>query len=86
MRWEQLFVMGPWLMIVLIGAFLLSRSITMLSLGEESAMGLGVQTPGLVKGLGTIVVLILAGMAVSVVGAVSFVGLMVPFISMVGGA
>lgn len=80
MRWEQLFVMGPWLMIVLIGAFLLSRSITMLSLGEESAMGLGVRS-GLVKGLGTIVVLILAGMAVSVVGAVSFVGLMVPHLS-----
>ncbi|MDX8046473.1 iron ABC transporter permease [Gracilibacillus sp. S3-1-1] len=78
--WEQLKVVAPWLCIAIVGAIVLSRSITILSLGEEVAIGLG-ENMGKVKLLSAIIILILAGAAVSVVGAVSFVGLMVPHLA-----
>ncbi|WP_195572356.1 FecCD family ABC transporter permease [Paenibacillus sp. 1001270B_150601_E10] len=76
-KWYQLDMMFPWIAVALLGAIVLSRSITMLSLGEDIAIGLGQRT-GLVRLAGTVIVIILAGAAVSVVGAVSFVGLMIP--------
>lgn len=79
-RWLHLKVMFPWVAVALIGAVGLSRSITMLSLGEDVAKGLGLRT-GLVRLLATIIVLILAGAAVSAVGAVAFVGLLVPHLT-----
>jgi iron complex transport system permease protein len=78
--WANLKSMLPWVVISFIGALFLSRSITLLSLGDEVAIGLG-KRPGLIKLAGSILVLILAGIAVSVVGAVSFVGLMIPHIT-----
>lgn len=79
-KWFQLKVMFPWVGGAIIAAIMLSRSITLLSLGEEIASGLGQRT-GLVKLSGTIIVLILAGSAVSVVGAVGFVGLIIPHLT-----
>ncbi|CAI8967679.1 Iron(3+)-hydroxamate import system permease protein FhuB [Brevibacillus sp. IT-7CA2] len=79
-KWFQLEVMFPWILAALIGAMMLSRSITMLSLGEDVAKGLGQRT-ALVKLAGMIIVLILAGSAVAVVGAVGFVGLIVPHLT-----
>ncbi|KGX87330.1 FecCD family ABC transporter permease [Pontibacillus litoralis] len=79
-KWSHLEVIVPWLLIGFVGALMLSQSITMLSLGEEVAVGLGEKT-GRVKLLSAIIILILAGAAVSVVGAVSFVGLIVPHIT-----
>jgi iron complex transport system permease protein len=66
-----------------IGLFLamyLARSITILSLGEEVSKGLG-QNTFLVKSLGVVVVLVLTGAAVSVAGAVGFIGLVIPHIT-----
>ncbi|THG91949.1 ferrichrome ABC transporter permease [Alkalihalobacillus alcalophilus ATCC 27647 = CGMCC 1.3604] len=68
---------------VVIGIFLslfLSRSLTVLSLGEDMAKGLGQRTKT-VKVLGTITVLLLTGAAVSVSGVIGFVGLIVPHIT-----
>jgi iron complex transport system permease protein len=79
-KWFQLKIMFPWVGGAIIGAMLLSRSITLLSLGDDVAAGLGQRT-GLVKLFGTILVLILAGSAVSVVGAVGFVGLVIPHVT-----
>lgn len=76
-NWLQLKIMFPWVLAAVFGAIILSRSITMLSLGDELAKGLGLRS-GTVKLAGTIIVLILAGAAVSVVGAVGFVGLIIP--------
>lgn len=78
--WSDLKVIAPWLFLGILGAIYLSRSITILSLGEEVAVGLGEKT-GRVKLLSAIIILILAGAAVSVVGAVSFVGLIVPHLA-----
>jgi iron complex transport system permease protein len=61
-------------------ALYISRSITILSLGEEVSRGLG-QNTFLVKLLGVIVVLILTGAAVSVAGAIGFIGLVIPHIT-----
>ncbi|MGZ9584878.1 FecCD family ABC transporter permease [Paenibacillus marinisediminis] len=61
-------------------AIILSRSITILSLGEDVAKGLGQRT-GRVKLLGTITVLILTGVAVSIAGMIGFVGLVIPHVT-----
>lgn len=79
-KWSQLEIMFPWVLAALIAGLLISRSITLLSLGEDIAVGLGQRT-GLIKLIGLIVVLILAGTAVSVVGAVGFVGLIIPHLT-----
>lgn len=78
--WLQLKIMSPWVLVATVGAFLLSRSITMLSLGDDVAKSLGLRS-GAVKLAGTVIVLILAGAAVSVVGSVGFVGLMIPHLT-----
>lgn len=79
-NWEQLRIMTPWILLALLAAILLSPSISLLSLGEDVAKGLGGNT-ALIQILSSIVVLILAGAAVSVVGAVGFVGLIIPHLA-----
>ncbi|MEG0450998.1 MAG: iron ABC transporter permease [Lysinibacillus sp.] len=79
-KWYHLQILSPWILAAMIGALILSRSITLLSLGEEIAIGLGQRT-AVIKVWGMVVVLILAGAAVSVVGAVGFVGLIIPHLT-----
>ncbi|OMF31773.1 ferrichrome ABC transporter permease [Paenibacillus sp. FSL H8-0548] len=79
-KWVQIQIVWPWIIGALLGALLLSRSITLLSLGDDVAAGLGQRT-GLVKAAGVIIVLLLAGTAVSAVGSIGFVGLIIPHIS-----
>lgn len=79
-KWIHLQIMSPWIIGAMIGAVILSRSITLLGLGEEVAIGLGQRTKS-IKLIGMLLVLILAGAAVSVVGAVGFVGLIVPHLT-----
>ncbi len=78
--WEQIRLIMPWITAALLGAIFLSRSISLLSLGEDVAKGLGLNTT-LVNALCFLIVLILAGASVSVVGAVGFVGLIVPHLT-----
>nr|WP_025027589.1 iron ABC transporter permease [Caldalkalibacillus mannanilyticus] len=79
-KWISIQILLPVAVIGLCLAFILARSITVLSLGEEVAKGLGQRTV-LVKVLGTIVVLLLTGAAVSVAGSVGFIGLVIPHIT-----
>lgn len=79
-KWLQIQIIAPWVIGALLAAIALSRSITLLSLGEDVAAGLGQRT-GLVKAAGVIIVLLLAGAAVSAVGSVAFVGLIIPHIA-----
>lgn len=64
----------------LLVAFFIASSITILSLGDDISTGLG-QNNLYIKFLGIIAVLILTGVAVSIAGAVGFVGLIVPHIA-----
>ncbi|MEW4372088.1 FecCD family ABC transporter permease [Paenibacillus kandeliae] len=75
--WNQVNILWPWITAALIGALLLSRSITILSLGDDVAAGLGQRT-ALVRLGAVLVVMVLAGASVSTVGAVGFIGLMIP--------
>lgn len=79
-KWLQVQVMFPWMGLAIAGAIALSRSITLLSMGEDVALGLGLRTVR-VKFAGTLIVLVLAGAAVAAVGAVGFVGLIVPHLT-----
>ncbi|WP_248926164.1 FecCD family ABC transporter permease [Paenibacillus hamazuiensis] len=79
-KWTQLRVMFPWAAGALAAALLLSRSVTLLSLGEEVATGLGGRTAMAKLGCAA-VVLVLAGAAVSAVGPIGFVGLVIPHIA-----
>ena len=78
--WQQLRILFPCIAVTLFAAILLSRSISLLSLGEEIAQGLGLRV-NIVKLAAAIVVLVLAGASVSVVGPVGLVGLIIPHIA-----
>lgn len=78
-KWNELAIVAPIFIIGILIAIALSPSITVMSLGEEVAVGLGIKT-GWVKGISTIVVFILTGISVAIVSPVSFVGLIVPHI------
>ena len=75
--WAQLKVMAPVVGLSLLTAILLSRSLTILSFGEEMAKGLGQRTT-LIKVILILVVLVLSGSGVSVAGPIMFIGLMTP--------
>ncbi|MFB4169732.1 FecCD family ABC transporter permease [Virgibacillus sp. JSM 102003] len=61
-------------------AFMIAKSITVLNLGEDVAVGLG-QNNIVIKILGILTVLILTGAAVAVAGAIGFMGLIIPHMS-----
>ncbi|UOQ49944.1 iron ABC transporter permease [Gracilibacillus caseinilyticus] len=79
-QWVHVKLLAPIVIIGLILALLLSKSITVLNLGEDVARGLGQRTV-LTKTVATIVVLLLTGAAVSVAGTVGFIGLVIPHIT-----
>lgn len=78
-EWTQVKVIIPWIVVGLIISILLSSYITLLNLGEDMAVALGQRTK-LIKICAAIAVFLMAGAAVSTVGGVSFVGLLVPHI------
>jgi len=79
-QWISIKLIVPVAIIGFILAFIIARSITVLSLGDSVAKGLGQRT-GVVKVIGTVVVLLMTGAAVSVAGSVGFIGLVIPHIT-----
>ncbi|MFJ7666310.1 FecCD family ABC transporter permease [Lysinibacillus sp. NPDC097195] len=69
----------PFVIVGLLLAMTLAKSISIMSLGEEVATGLGQRTM-FIRVLCTITVLLLTGIAVSIAGIIGFVGLVVPHI------
>ncbi|MED1724667.1 iron ABC transporter permease [Brevibacillus parabrevis] len=67
----------PFAVVGIIMALFLSKSITILSLGEEISLSLG-QKRVLVKVLATTAVVILTGISVALAGKIGFVGLIIP--------
>lgn len=78
--WTQVIIMTPFMIGGSILSIVLAPGITIISLGEDIARSLGVRV-SLVRAAASALVALLAGISVSVVGAVGFVGLMVPHIS-----
>ncbi len=60
-------------------ALLISKSVTLMSMGEEVARALGVRI-NLVRILTVMIVIVLAGVSVALAGLISFVGIIVPHI------
>lgn len=77
--WEQLIWSGPIIIITIVILIILSRQLTILNLGESLAKGLG-QNITFIRGISLFLTMILAGIAVSMVGQIAFIGLMVPHI------
>ena len=78
--WQSLLLIIPWISIAGLFSLFLSGQLSVLALGEESASGLGVNVRA-VRLMGIAAVLILAGASVSLVGGISFLGLIVPHIA-----
>lgn len=68
---------APILLVGMIGSLMISRQITTISLGEDVAKGLG-QNTLYIKVIAALMVVLLAGGAVSLAGPIGFVGLIVP--------
>ncbi|MGB3309050.1 MAG: iron ABC transporter permease [Nodosilinea sp.] len=69
----------PYLAVGLVASLALGRQLTLMSLGEEVAQGLGLQTAWVKVGA-AIAVVLLAGSAVALAGPIGFVGLVVPHV------
>ena len=76
--WDALIII-PFIVVGLFIAILYSKQLTILSLNEELAKGLGQKTK-LIKTVLMMVVIILAGTAVALIGNLTFVGLFIPHI------
>ncbi|MFB5662847.1 FecCD family ABC transporter permease [Alteribacillus sp. HJP-4] len=79
-QWLSVKIIIPVAIFGFVAAMIISKSVTILSLGEEVSKGLGQKT-WLVKLLGIIIVLALTGAAVSIAGSIGFVGLVIPHIT-----
>ncbi|MCD1261757.1 iron ABC transporter permease [Paenibacillus athensensis] len=77
--WQQLQVIVPVVVLGITVALIYARQLTMLSLSEEAAVGLGQRTR-LIKTILFLVTVLLAGVSVALVGNLAFVGLMIPHI------
>lgn len=76
-RMPQVLLLWPWTLVGIIMAIGLSKSVTLLSFGEEMAIGLGGHM-GRIRFLAGVAVLILCGSAVAIAGPIGFVGLVTP--------
>ncbi|PEE37421.1 FecCD family ABC transporter permease [Bacillus pseudomycoides] len=79
-KWDHLRFLIPIILVTIVFAISLGRSISLISMGDDVATNLGVQT-NRTRILGMITVVILAGVSVSAVGSIGFVGLVIPHIS-----
>ncbi|MEJ7514749.1 iron chelate uptake ABC transporter family permease subunit, partial [Staphylococcus lugdunensis] len=77
--WNQLMWAAPFILIALVIIISMSKQLTILNLGETLAKGLG-QNVAFTRAMTLILSMIMAGIAVAMVGQIAFVGLMVPHI------
>lgn len=77
--WNQLGMITPFILIGILIAIFLSRQLTILSLSEEIAVGLGQKTTQ-TKFILFIVIILLAGASVALVGNIAFIGLIIPHV------
>lgn len=77
--WGQLEVILPFVIGGIILSLLFAKQLTILSLSEEVAVGLGQRTTQM-KVILFIIIIILAGAAVALAGNIAFIGLMIPHI------
>lgn len=77
--WKQLIMISPVIGFGILLAVILSKQLTILSLSEEVAVGLG-QKLGQIRTFLFLAVILLTGASVALVGNLAFIGLMIPHI------
>ena len=77
--WHQVWLIAPIVLIGVLISLMCARQLTILSLSEEMAVGLG-QRVRLIKSILFVLIIILTGASVALVGNLAFFGLMVPHI------
>lgn len=78
-NWEQLRAIAPVILVGIAAALMLSNQVSVLSLSEEVATGLG-QRLARIKAVLFVLVIALTGASVALIGNMAFVGLMIPHI------
>ncbi len=78
-QWQQLVTIAPFILIGIIVSLFFAKQLTVLSLNEDVAIGLG-QHVKQTKIILFVIVIILSGASVALVGNMTFLGLMVPHI------
>ena len=78
--WGELGLAAPWIIAGLVIALLASPAVSLLSLGEDVAAGLGARVV-LTRAIAAGATLLLAGAAVSIAGQVGFIGLAAPHLA-----
>lgn len=79
-NWQDVSLMTPWVVVFIPLALLFSRTLNVMELGDQAAMGLGVRVQ-LSRFLLLAISVALAGSAVAFAGGIEFVGLIAPHIS-----
>ncbi|WP_125565329.1 FecCD family ABC transporter permease [Companilactobacillus insicii] len=79
-NWNQLIHLGPWVIGGLLVALLLTPNLNLLNLSDDSIQSLG-KNINIIRSITLICVVILSGISVALVGAVAFVGLIIPHIA-----
>lgn len=77
--WGQLQAIAPVILIGILVALMLASQLTILSLSDDVAVGLG-QKLVQIKAILFVLIILLTGAAVALVGNIAFVGLMIPHI------
>jgi len=77
--WGQLQAIAPVILVALIVTLFMSNQVTLLSLSDDVATGLG-QKLVQIKAIMFVLIVLLTGASVALVGNMAFVGLMIPHI------
>ncbi|MGG0480648.1 iron ABC transporter permease [Priestia megaterium] len=85
-KWAHLHILVPVISIAIVLSIFLGRSVSLIAMGDDIAVNLGVKT-NRIRVIGITLAVILAGVSVSAVGSIAFVGLVIPHIArkLVGG-
>ncbi|UXR71946.1 MULTISPECIES: iron ABC transporter permease [unclassified Staphylococcus] len=78
-NWQQVWMSAPIIFVAILLLMLMSRQLTILSLGDTLASGLG-QNVKTIRIFSLLLTMLLAGISVAMVGQIAFVGLIVPHI------
>ncbi|MCR5491021.1 MAG: iron ABC transporter permease [Bacilli bacterium] len=78
--WNDVLIALPFFAAGVLFALIISRQLTVSNLGDDVAKGLGANVV-IVRLISTLVVLVLSAVAVVIIGPVSYIGLMIPYIA-----
>ncbi|KIX90684.1 iron ABC transporter [Staphylococcus microti] len=78
-NWQQVLISAPIIFLAITLLIFMSRQLTILSLGDALASGLG-QNVKMIRFVSLLLTMLLAGISVAMVGQIAFVGLIVPHI------